>query len=102
MSWSARILAAALVLAGLLVTRAASADVIISNEADCIGKDAGAPCGSWNFDGVGACSPSKCSRRDYSSGVPPKRKEVDCLRCLPRPKDGGTPGPSGYGTGKKP
>ncbi len=78
----------------------AHADVIISSEADCAGKAAGAECASWTIGkGKGVCQPAKCSRKDYSQGIPPKTKYVDCLKCEPAPSDAGPH--TGYGTAKK-
>jgi hypothetical protein len=83
----------------LLAGLASEADVIISNEADCVGRDAGVACASWNLRGPSVCTPSTCSRKDFREGLPAKRTEVACLRCLPNVSDAGTP--VGYGTGKK-
>ena len=30
----------------------------------------------------GTCEKSSCSRRDYSSGMPPKSVSYECLRCV--------------------
>jgi len=89
----------AVVALALLASLESHADVIISNEEDCIGRDAGVACTSWSLKGRGVCTPSTCTRKDFSEGLPARRKEVACLRCLPNVSDAGTP--VGYGTGKK-
>lgn len=90
----------ALALAVLVAAVNANADVIISSEADCAGKDAGAACTSWTLgEKNGVCQPAKCSRKDYSQGVPPKTKWIDCLKCERGSRDGGVP--EGYGTAPK-
>lgn len=65
----------------------ASADVIIGPEAECREKKAGDACRADN--GPGVCTDAKCSRNDYSGGIPPKQKVVDCLKCLEAKTDAG-------------
>jgi len=65
----------------------ASADIIIGPEAECRDKKVGDACRADT--GPGVCADSKCSRNDYSEGVPPKQKVVDCLKCLETKRDAG-------------
>lgn len=65
----------------------AVADVILDIESGCRDKKAGEACRAKLSAGV--CTPSKCSRNDYSEGVPPKQKVVDCLKCLEATTDAG-------------
>jgi hypothetical protein len=81
-----------LLLALTLAAPVSFADVIAPAEAECRSKKANDPCRA-EF-GAGVCTPSKCSRNDYSEGPPPKQKQVDCLRCAaPAAADAGTPTP---------
>lgn len=65
----------------------AAADLIIGPEAECHEKKAGDACRADT--GAGVCTAAKCSRNDYSDGVPPKQKVVDCLKCLEATSDAG-------------
>lgn len=76
-----------LFVAALAVSSAALADLVTSTEAECREKKAQDPCRASL--GAGVCTPSKCSRNDYSDGVPPKQKLVDCLKCLEPAADAG-------------
>lgn len=69
----------------------ASADVIIGPEAECREKKAGDACRAET--GPGVCAASKCSRNDYSGGIPPKQKLVDCLKCVEAKTDAGVAAP---------
>lgn len=70
-----------------LLSSVAFADLVSSTEAECRDKKAGEACRAKLSTGV--CTPSKCSRNDYSEGVPPKQKVVDCLKCLEATTDAG-------------
>lgn len=65
----------------------AVADVILDIESGCRDKKAGDACRARLSAGV--CTASKCSRNDYSEGIPPKQKSVDCLKCLEATTDAG-------------
>lgn len=82
-----------LLAAALALAPAVLADLVVPQESACRELKAGAAC-RGEF-GEGVCTASTCTRNDYSEGVPPKQKVVDCLKCLPRPErpDGGTPAP---------
>jgi hypothetical protein len=59
---------------------AAWADVPPPDSMGCRDKTAGAAC--KKDDGSdGSCVTAKCSRNDYSNGVPPTSVEYDCLKC---------------------
>lgn len=58
---------------------AAQADLISDEEAQCESKKEGDACEVG--DEQGACAKSTCARNDYSEGVPPKTKQVDCMVC---------------------
>jgi hypothetical protein len=65
----------------LLLSSAAWADLPPSNSWGCQNKLANAACET--DDGKpGLCQPARCSRLDYSSGIPPKTIEYDCLLCV--------------------
>lgn len=68
----------------------ARADLVISQESVCRDLKPGAAC-RGDF-GEGVCTSSTCTRNDYSEGVPPKLKVVECLKCLPKaaPPDAGS------------
>ncbi len=55
------------------------ADVISDEEAQCRTKNAGDPCEIGSEKGT--CAKSTCARNDYSEGVPPKMKQVECMIC---------------------
>ena len=76
-----------LLVAVLTLSSAAFADLISDTESECRGKKAGDACRASLSAGV--CSASKCSRNDYSEGIPPKEKIVDCLKCLEPATDAG-------------
>jgi len=57
-------------------------DIIADEEAGCRSKNEGDPC--TVRDEPGTCAKSTCTRNDYSDGVPPKTKQVDCLVCKPK------------------
>ena len=57
----------------------ASADVISDEESQCRSKNEGDACSIG--DEAGSCVTSTCARNDYSEGVPPKTKSVECLIC---------------------
>ncbi len=67
--------------AALAVTTAAYADLVVSDEYVCNELKAGAACSGAH--GEGTCQQTTCGRNDYSGGIPPKRKSVPCLKCLP-------------------
>lgn len=79
----------------LSLATVASADLIIGPEAECREKKAGDACRADT--GAGVCTAAKCSRNDYSDGVPPKQKIVDCLKCL----EATAPGDAGVAATKK-
>ncbi|MGH1346920.1 MAG: hypothetical protein ACRBN8_35455 [Nannocystales bacterium] len=72
-----------------LVPNVAMADVISDEEAQCRSQKAGDACSIGGE--AGTCQQSTCSRNDYSEGVPPKTKQVDCMVC----KAGAAPEPIG-------
>ncbi len=76
-----------LFLALFALSSVAFADLVSNTEAECRDKKAGEACRASTSAGV--CTPSKCSRNDYSEGVPPKQKVVDCLKCLEASTDAG-------------
>jgi hypothetical protein len=79
-----------------LLPVAASADLIAPDEAECDGKQRGAPCAAP--DGAGTCQDDRCCRNDYSQGTPPRTVCSPCLRCkagAPPPSTGPTPPPTG-------
>jgi hypothetical protein len=77
----------------LCAASAAFSDVIIRDESSCRDKKAGDAC--RGDLGEGTCRPAKCGRNDYSQGIPPKRKSVDCLKCLAlEPADAGAAQPA--------
>ncbi|MCR9164259.1 MAG: MYXO-CTERM sorting domain-containing protein [Nannocystaceae bacterium] len=55
------------------------ADVISDEEGQCRSKKEGDVCEIGDEKGV--CAKSSCARNDYSEGVPPKTKQVECLIC---------------------
>ena len=59
----------------------AAADVISDEEAECREKTAGDRCRVRGA--IGRCAPSSCTRNDYSDGVPPTQKQMECLMCEP-------------------
>lgn len=71
------------ILFGLIVSSptTAFADVISDEEAECRSKKAGDACTVRGE--AGTCATSSCARNDYSEGVPPKTKQVECLICEP-------------------
>ncbi len=75
----------------LSLSAVASADIIAGPEAECRDKKVRDPCRAEN--GSGVCTASKCSRNDYSGGVPPKQKVVDCLKCVEAKTDAGVAAP---------
>lgn len=73
-------------LVGLMLSLApalARADVISPAVAECQSKTAGAACS--DAGNPGQCAVSRCSKLDYSQGVPPRSVEYDCLECKPAP-----------------
>lgn len=59
----------------------AMADVISDEEAQCRSEKVGEACTIAGESGT--CQKSTCSRNDYSEGVPPKTKQVECMVCKP-------------------
>ena len=57
----------------------ALADIISDEEAQCRSKKEGDACEIGSAKGT--CAKSTCARNDYSEGVPPKTKQVDCMIC---------------------
>ena len=57
------------------------ADIISNEEAECRSKEAGDACTVGGE--AGTCAKSTCARNDYSEGVPPKTKQVECMICQP-------------------
>lgn len=76
-----------LFVAALALSSAALADLVSDREADCRDKKAGDACRASLSAGV--CKASKCSRNDYSEGIPPKQKVIDCLKCVDVASDAG-------------
>lgn len=59
----------------------AQADIISDEEANCRSQKAGDACTIAGE--AGTCQKSTCARNDYSEGVPPKTKQVECMVCKP-------------------
>lgn len=59
----------------------AMADIISDEEAQCGSEKVGEACTIAGE--AGTCQKSTCSRNDYSEGVPPKTKQVECMVCKP-------------------
>ncbi|MBL8937190.1 MAG: hypothetical protein JNM69_21705 [Archangium sp.] len=76
-----------LLAASLALSSVAFADLVSDTESECRDKKAGDACRASLSAGV--CTASKCSRNDYSEGIPPKQKLVDCLKCLEAATDAG-------------
>ena len=75
----------------------AFADIIPDEVAVCRGKAAGAACVA---DGVaGTCVETLVSRPDYSSGIPPKYKQVKMLGCVATAKGSARSGLPWVGAG---
>lgn len=55
------------------------ADLISDEEAQCGSNKVGEACTVAGE--AGTCQKSTCSRNDYSEGVPPKTKQVECMVC---------------------
>ena len=69
-----------LILLAAVLAAPAFADIIPDEVALCRGKAAGAPC---SVEGqAGTCVETSVSRPDYSSGIPPKYKQVKMLSCV--------------------
>lgn len=64
-----------------LAPNVAMADLISDEEGECRAKKEGDACEAGGE--AGTCQKSTCSRNDYSEGVPPKTKQVECLICTP-------------------
>jgi len=62
-----------------LAPSVAMADIISDEEANCRSQEVGAACTVAGE--AGTCQKSTCSRNDYSEGVPPKTKQVECMVC---------------------
>lgn len=69
-----------------VVAFTALADVPPPNTADCQSKSAGVAC-KKDDGAAGVCVTAKCSRNDYSGGVPPKTVTYDCLQCGDAPEE---------------
>lgn len=76
-----------LFVAAFALSSVSFADLISDTESECRDKKAGDACRASLSAGV--CTASKCSRNDYSEGIPPKQKLVDCLKCLEATTDAG-------------
>ncbi len=63
----------------------ATADLISDEEGQCRSKKEGDACEAGGESGT--CQKSTCSRNDYSEGVPPKTKQVECMVCKPGAPD---------------
>lgn len=59
----------------------AFADILPDDVAVCRGKSAGAACNT-DTGQAGTCVESSVSRPDYSTGIPPKYKQVKMLTCV--------------------
>ncbi|XXF77430.1 hypothetical protein P2318_30915 [Myxococcaceae bacterium GXIMD 01537] len=59
----------------------AGADIPPPNTSACTQKEAGSACETEDGKS-GTCQTSKCSRNDYSNGVPPTVREYECLQCV--------------------
>lgn len=64
-----------------LAPSVAQADIISDEEANCRSQKAGDACTIAGE--AGTCQKSTCARNDYSEGVPPKTKQVECMVCKP-------------------
>ena len=69
-----------LLLASLTLASTARADIPPPNMEGCHGKQAGAKC-TTDRQEDGTCKQERCSRLDYSNGIPPGSVEYDCLLC---------------------
>jgi len=79
-----------LLLASLTLASTARADVPPPNMDGCRGKQAGAKC-TTDSQGDGTCKQERCSRLDYSNGIPPGSVEYDCLLCAASEPGAATP-----------
>jgi len=70
-----------LLLAALFLSPLAWADIAPPPRESCEDARAGARCLTGSGSG-GTCQWRKCSRLDYSNGVPPVSVEYDCLQCI--------------------
>jgi hypothetical protein len=73
-----------LLLAVLTLASSARADVPPPNMEGCLNHEAGAKC-TTDSGADGTCQQKKCSRLDYSHGVPPGSIDYDCLLCAATP-----------------
>ncbi len=62
-----------------LAPNVAGADIISDEEANCRSQEVGEACTIGGE--AGTCQKSTCARNDYSEGVPPKTKQVECMVC---------------------
>ncbi|MFZ5438631.1 MAG: hypothetical protein ACOZQL_01415 [Myxococcota bacterium] len=65
----------------LLAALPALADILPDEVASCQGKSAGAACTTPEGE-PGTCQSITITRPDYSSGIPPKSKQVQMLGCV--------------------
>jgi hypothetical protein len=82
-----------LLLTALALSSIARADIAPPDLAQCADEQAGAKC-TTDSGRDGTCQQLKCSRLDYSNGVPPDSVEYDCLQCVvsaPRPPPSSSP-----------
>lgn len=70
-----------LLLAAIFLSSLARADIAPPYPEPCAGEQAGASC-LTDSGSDGTCQWRKCSRLDYSNGVPPVSVEYDCLQCI--------------------
>ncbi|XXF76316.1 hypothetical protein P2318_25105 [Myxococcaceae bacterium GXIMD 01537] len=69
-----------LLTAVLTLASTSLADIAPPDSEPCINAKVGAAC--TKDDGApGTCQEAKCTRNDYSQGVPPRAVEYDCLKC---------------------
>lgn len=78
-----------MLLAILLVSASASADVVPIEEEACAGRAVGAACTAGPTSGT--CQVGTCTRLQYADGSMPTPMEYECTRCTA----GATPPPSG-------
>ena len=64
-----------------VLATSAFADILPDDAAVCQGKSAGAACNT-EAGQAGTCVETTVSRPDYSTGIPPKYKQVKMLTCV--------------------
>lgn len=70
-----------LLVCSLVLASHALADIPPRDTAGCSARRLGQAC-TTDERHPGTCAPATCSRRDYSSGLPPKSVAYECLKCV--------------------